>query len=200
MITPVSTASIDPASITAYRRYLTDCERASATVDKYIRDITAFVAWLSNRPPDKGAVLSYKAALTERYAPASVNAALSSLNGFFAYIERYDLRVRNLKIQRRIFAPTDRELSKVEYERLLATAKRRNNERLYLLMQAICSTGIRVSEVRYITVEAVRHGVAEIHGKGKRRQVFLPKQLCLMLRTYAQKQNRKCFVPLRTVF
>lgn len=106
-------------------------------------------------------------------------------------MEWYDLRVKNLKIQKQIFASTDKELTKAEYDRLLQAAKQKKNERLYLLMQTICSTGIRVSEVRYVTVEAVSRGVAEINCKGKRRQVFLPKQLCQILKQYIKEQKTK---------
>jgi site-specific recombinase XerD len=106
-------------------------------------------------------------------------------------MEWYDLRVKNLKIQKQIFASTDKELTKAEYDRLLQAAKQKKNERLYLLMQTICSTGIRVSEVQYITVEAIARGVAEINCKGKRRQVFLPKQLCQILKQYIKEQKRK---------
>lgn len=139
----------------------------------------------------QGGGLEYKAYLCAHFAPASVNAALSSLNGFFSFMAWYDLRVKNLKIQKQLFASADKELTKAEYERLLQVAKQKKNERLYLLMQTICSTGIRVSEVRHITVEAIHRGMAEINGKGKRRRIFLPKQLCVMLRQYAKTQKIK---------
>lgn len=99
--------------------------------------------------------------------------------------------VSHLKIQKQIFASSEKELTKAEYERLLKAAKQKKNERLYLLMQTICSTGIRVSELRHITVEAINRGIADINCKGKRRQVFLPKQLCAMLRQYAKVQKIK---------
>lgn len=171
--------------------YLINEEKAPATVSKYVHDVDEFRVWLGMRELNKAAVLAYKSALCECYAPTSVNAALSSLNCFFNYMEWFDLRVKNLKIQRQIFASTDRELSKVEFERLLTAAKSRGNERLYLLMQTICSTGIRVSEVKFVTVEAVARGVTEINCKGKRRQVFLPRQLCGMLKQYIKKRNIK---------
>ena len=106
-------------------------------------------------------------------------------------MEWYDLRVKNLKIQKQIFASADRELTKAEYGRLLQAAQQKKNKRLYLLMQTICSTGIRVSEVRYVTVEAVSRGVAEIYCKSKHRQVFLPKQLCQILKRYIKEQKIK---------
>ena len=177
--------------ICAFENNLIGEEKSEATVRKYIRDINEFSDWLGEEELCKTKVLKYKALLCEKYAPASVNAALSSLNRFFNFIERYDLRVKNLKIQKQIFASADKELAKAEYERLLRTARDRKNMRLYLLMQTICSTGIRVSEVRYITVAAVESGIAEISCKGKYRQVFLPKQLCQMLKRYIKEQKIK---------
>ncbi len=174
-----------------YKSHLINEEKAIATIEKYVRDVAEFAEWLGVKVLEKSIVLAYKARLIEEYAPTSVNAALSSLNSFFTHMEWYDLRVKNLKIQKQIFASTDKELTKAEYERLLSASKDKKNERLYLLMQTICSTGIRVSEVRFITVEAVNRGIAEINCKGKRRQVFLPKQLCQILRRYIKEQKIK---------
>ena len=177
--------------IRSFNDYLINEEKAPATVNKYLHDVGEFQMWLGDQELCKTFVLAYKSYLCECYAPASVNAALSSLNSFFNFMEWYDLRVKNLKIQKQIFASTDKELTKAEYDRLLQAAKQKKNERLYLLMQTICSTGIRVSEVRYVTVEAVSRGVAEINCKGKRRQVFLPKQLCQILKQYIKEQKIK---------
>ena len=182
---------ITTEAIKSFNNYLINEEKAAATVNKYLHDIGEFQIWLGEQELCKTAVLAYKAHLCEHYAPASVNAALSSLNSFFNFMEWYDLRVKNLKIQKQIFASTDKELTKAEYDRLLQAAKQKKNERLYLLMQTICSTGIRVSEVRYVTVEAVARGIAEINCKGKRRQVFLPKQLCQILKQYIKEQKIK---------
>ena len=183
---------ITTAIIKLFNNYLNNEEKSVVTVNKYLHDVGEFQIWLGEQELCKPAVLSYKSYLCERYAPASVNASLSSLNSFFNFMEWYDLRVKNLKIQKQIFASTDKELTKAEYDRLLQAAKQKKNERLYLLMQTICSTGIRVSEVRYITVEAVSRGVAEINCKGKCRQVFLPKQLCQILKQYIKEQKIKC--------
>ncbi len=174
-----------------FKEYLQNEEKAQATINKYLRDVREFQTWLGGQELCKSLVLAYKTHLCEQYAPASVNAALSSLNSFFNFMEWYDLRVKNLKIQKQIFASTDKELTKAEYDRLLQAARQKKNERLYLLMQTICSTGIRVSEVRHVTVEAIRCGVAEINCKGKRRQVFLPKQLCQILKQYIKGQKIK---------
>lgn len=174
----------------SFKTYLTNEEKAPATITKYVRDIRLFLEWLQSADLDKSAVLAYKAYLMDRYAPASVNAAIASLNSFFGYCEWYELRVKSLKIQRQVFASQDKELTKKEYERLLKVAEARKKHRLSLLMQTICSTGIRVSELRFITVEAVNRGRAEIRCKGKNRIVFLSSALCKLLKPYL-KENKK---------
>lgn len=182
---------ITTETIKAFKNYLLNEERASSTVKKYLHDICVFQMWLAEQELCKETVLSYKSYLCEQYAPVSVNAALSSLNSLFSFMEWYDLRVKTIKIQRQIFASTEKELTKTEYDRLLQAANQRKNKSLYLLIQTICSTGIRVSEVCYITVEAVSRGIAEINCKGKHRQVFLPKQLCQILKQYIKDRKIK---------
>ena len=177
--------------IEQFNKHLYNEEKAQATIDKYLHDVKEFQMWLGEKELCKTSVLAYKSYLCNRYAPSSVNAVISSLNSFFHFMQWYDLRVKSLKIQRQIFASSDKELTKAEYERLLMAARQKKNERLYLLMQTICSTGIRVSEVRHITVEAVARAVANINCKGKHRQVFLPKQLCKLLKQYINEQKIK---------
>lgn len=172
-----------------YKKHLINEEKSKATLEKYVRDISAFTVWLNGRELKKETVLEYKAYLTENYAPASTNSMLSSINSFFEHLEWYELRVRAIKIQRKIFADKDKELSKVEYERLLAASKRKNNEQLNLLMQTICSTGLRVSELRAITVAAIKSRQATINCKGKMRIVILPNELCKMLMRYIKERN-----------
>jgi len=174
-----------------FENYLLAEEKSKNTIEKYIRDITFFKVWLCGRQATKVLALEYKKELCEKYAPASVNSAVSSLNSFFAYMEWRDMRIKALKIQRRIFSNKDKDLTKAEYERLLNAAKSKKNERLYYLMQTICSTGIRVSELRYITTSAVESGKAVINCKGKLRVVILPSQLCKMLKEYAKEDNIK---------
>lgn len=175
--------------IAKFKEYLICEEKSQATVDKYIRDVIFFMNWLKGESVSKAMVLKYKQELTEKYAPASVNAALSSLNSFFIYNEWYDCKVKALKIQRQIFAERSKELTKSEYERLLTAAKQKKNERLYYLMQTICSSGIRVSELSAITIEAIKNRKANINCKGKMRVVLLPKELCKMLTEYAKEQK-----------
>ena len=177
--------------ITEFEMYLYEEERSGNTIEIYMRDIRFFREWLQDRNIDKSVVIEYKKELCERYAIKSVNSMLSSINAFFIFMGWYDLKVKTLKIQRRIFADKSKELSKTEYERLLAAAKNKNNERLYYLMQTIASTGLRVSEIKYVTCEAVRQGQAVINCKGKIRQIFLPKKLCQMLKEYIKSRNIK---------
>ncbi len=175
--------------ILKFKEYLVSEEKSAATLEKYIRDITAFVAWMCGRELNKDLVLEYKQHIIKSYAPASVNSMLSSLNSFFAYNEWYELRVKALKIQRQIFANKDKELTKAEYESLCRAAKRKNNEQLYLLMQTICSSGLRVSELSAVTVEAVRQKRANINCKGKMRIVILPDDLCRVLIKFIREQK-----------
>ncbi len=175
--------------IEKFKQYLIEEEKATATLEKYVRDITAFFAWLAGSELDKITVLRYKEHLTTNYAPASVNSVLSSLNSFFEYNDWHGLKVKMLKIQKQIFAERSKELTKAEYERLLVAAKQKKNERLYYLMQTICSSGIRVSELSAITIEAVRNHKANINCKGKMRVVILPKDLCKMLTEYARGEK-----------
>ena len=175
--------------IEQYKNYLINEEKASATLEKYMRDIKVFSEWTSGSELNKRVVLDYKEYLIGKFAPASVNSVLSSLNSFFDFNNWHEMKVKMLKIQKQIFSQKDKELSKAEYERLLDAAKAKSNERLYLLMQTICSSGIRVSELQYITVEAVKLKKATINCKGKMRIVILPKELCRMLTEYAKTQN-----------
>ena len=175
--------------IKQFRDYLISEEKAEATVKKYVRDVEFFHCWLDGVEITKPLVLKYKAQLLESHSATGANGVISSLNSFFAFAEWNDLKVKTVKVQKQLFAQEERELSKREYERLLSAAQK--DKRLYLLMQCICSTGIRVSELKYITVEAAEIGKAEITNKGKRRIVFLPTKLCTALKKYAKKRKIK---------
>lgn len=177
--------------VAKFKKYLTEEEKAKATIEKYVRDVISFMKWLNGRTVEKSVVLEYKQELLEEYSPASVNSILSSLNNFFVFNEWFSCKVKTLKIQRQIFSRQDKELTKAEYDRLLRAAKNKENWRLYLLMQTICSTGIRISELQYVSVEAARAKKAIINCKGKIRQVILPKQLCKMLLKYAKENDIK---------
>lgn len=170
-----------------FRLYLLREEKSALTIDKYMRDVRRFLHWLSDQELSKNATLAYKSLLVEQYSIASANSMISSINSYLDFIGRPDCRVRTIKQQRRIFRAAEKELTKAEYTRLLEAAK--SKPRLCLLMQTICSTGIRVSEHRFITVEAARQGFAEVRLKGKNRVVFLPRALCKALLKYARQRN-----------
>lgn len=180
--------NITSEQIEEFREYLVQEERSPITVEKYIRDVQAFFKRLSGQKLDKNAVLSYKAKLLDRYAVSSVNSMLAALNRFFKFIGRTDCTVKSLKMQCKIYCESEKELTKDEYRRLIAASKKSGNQRLSLIMQTICSTGIRVSELSYITVQAVKSGRTEVWCKGKQRVIFLPGQLCSQLMTYIRKQ------------
>lgn len=181
---------LTPECITAYGRYLKQEERAPATLEKYLRDITAFVRWLGRSPVTRENVTDWKEHLqAEGRAPTTINTALSALNGLFGFLGWTDCRAKFLKIQRRMFRDQSRELTRADYDRLIAAAWERGQNRLALLMETICATGIRVSEVRYITVEAAKAGRAEIALKGKIRVILIPGKLCRKLLKYAKKNK-----------
>ena len=177
-------------SIESFRDHLLREEKSSATIEKYTRDVTAFASYLGCGELTKDAVVSYKQHLIEKgYAVRSVNSMLSSINSLFCYLEWPDLRVRSIKMQQQAFCPEERELTGEEYERLCRTAQDKKNERLSLILQTICSTGIRVSELAFITAEAVRTGKAEVSLKGKTRIVLLPQKLQVRLKRYISGQK-----------
>lgn len=175
--------------ILRYKEYLIDEEKSEVTVEKYIRDIQTFYKWHGESKITKQRVLEYKNKLVEEYTPATVNSVLAALNGFFAYNEWYSLRVKSLKLQRTLFCRSEKELTKREYEMLLKAAMDKKNERLNLIMQTICSTGIRVSELSYVTVSAVMQGQAQVKLKGKIRTVLFTKELCKLLKRYIREQG-----------
>lgn len=173
-----------------YRNYLRREERSPATIEKYIRDVEEFSRWLKGRAVTKETAVLWKAHLLDQgLMPVTVNTKLSALNGLFRFLGWAECRIKFLKIQRRIFREDSRALTREEYRRLLDTARARGRDQLALLMETICAAGMRVSELRYITVEAVRRGRAEISLKGKVRTILLPGKLCRKLIKYASKQK-----------
>ncbi len=176
-------------SAARFGQYLLEQERSVNTIGKYLRDTRAFVKFLGKKDLNKAVLVEYKSRLAEKYAPASVNSMLAAVNCFLEFIGMPNLRVKPLKIQKALFSEREKELTKEEYERLVRAAKHSGNERLSLIIETICSTGIRVSEVKFITVEAVREGRAEISCKGKHRVVFLPDDLRKLLGRYIEKRG-----------
>ena len=185
--------------IRAYAHYLQMEEKSGATMEKYLRDIQAFACWLDGRDISKELTSEWKGHLiSQDYAPTTVNAMLSALNSLLEFLDLRECRVKFLKIQRRLFRDADRELTKDDYQRLLNTAHKLGRERLELLVETIGATGIRVSEVAYITVEAVQQGKAEIALKGKIRTILLPGKLRRKLLKYVKKQKTASGAIFRT--
>lgn len=175
--------------IDAYCLSLLADERAAGTISKYRRDLTAFVRWLEGRAVTKESAAGWKAHLMNHgYAPRTINSMLSAINGFFAFMG-WSIRVKFLKIQHQLFRDPTREMTRQEYDRLLAAARESGQERLALIMETLCATGIRISELRYITVEAAKDGRATIALKGKIRTILLPTKLHRKLVKYAKKEK-----------
>ncbi len=173
-----------------YLQHLREEARAAGTVEKYRRDLVAFLDFVGEQEISKQAVTAWKEHLVEAgYAPKTVNSMLAAVHNFLSFAGREDCRVKYLKVQRRLFRDPARELDREEYRRLLAAAESRGQSRLALLIEAICATGIRVSEVAYLTVEAARAGKAEVALKGKISTILLPGKLARKLLKYAQKQK-----------
>lgn len=183
---PVLTESL----IRKYLTYLQEQERSPHTISKYAHDIGALLTHLDGAPITKVALIDWKEQLTGTLAPASINSMLVAVNGLFQFCGWQNLKIKLLKIQKSVFVDEEKELSRAEYERLVHVAKQQENERLALVLQTICATGIRVSELKFITVEAVHIGRAEISNKGKRRIVFLPNGLRKLLTAYLRKQGK----------
>ena len=174
----------------AFAKYLRQAERSAGTIENYVRHIRAFAAWLAGGAVTKEAAAGWKAHLMSAgYAPATINAMLGSLNRFLAFMDWPECHAKALRLQRRLFRDDSRDLNQGEYDRLVATAHAQGRERLVLLMEAICATGIRVSEVRYLTVEAAQKGRAEIALKGKIRTILIPGKLRRKLLKYARKNK-----------
>lgn len=176
--------------INAFDRKLYSEEKSAGTRENYVRYVRAFASWLDGRALDQGSAAAWKAVLLERgYKPGTINSMLVAVNRFLDFVKCPECRVKPLRVQRRLFRDAGRELERSEYERLISTAQKLGKERLALLMETICAAGIRVSEVRYITVEAAQQGKAEISLKGKIRTILIPGKLARKLLKYAKKQK-----------
>ncbi len=173
----------------AYLAKLSLEERSTGTIQQYRRDITQFLTHLAGRPLTKAEVIGFKEALEQRYRATSVNAKLAAVNGFLNHLGRGDLRVKALRIQRKAYCPQGKELSKSEYLRLVQAAQHQENERLSLLLQTLCGTGIRVSELQFITAEAVQRGEAVVQLKGKTQMILIPDRLRRKLRQFARQER-----------
>ena len=172
-----------------FKRALLEEEKSKATVDKYIHDVKVFLEFSLSRAVDKNLVIEYKSYLIDKYAVASANSMLSALNEFFRFLGWGELTVKKFRVQKDAFCPEERELTKEEYLSLVRAAKKQNNCRLALIIQTICASGIRVSELPYITVEAIARGVAVVDCKNKLRRIFIVTTLQKILAAYA-KENK----------
>ena len=176
--------------IAKFSAHLRGKEKSGNTVEKYLRDARAFLLYQSGAEVKKEAVVAYKnKLLSENYAVRSVNSMLASLNSLFTFLGWTDCKVKSVRFQRQIYCPEETELSKAEYMRLVNAARQKGNERLSLILQTICGTGIRVGELQYITVEAARRGEAAVSLKGKTRRVFLVRALRKKLLRYAAEKG-----------
>lgn len=176
--------------IEKFRLYLLDEEKSDNTIEKYLRDVTALANFCKSTAITKEVVIAYKEKLIEdHYSISSINSMLAGINSLFCFMGWHDLRVKTIKFQRQVFYPEEKELTRKDYERLCQAALKAKDERLYLILQTICATGIRVSELKFITVESVRKGKAFVSLKGKCRYIFIVRELQKKLLRYAAKQG-----------
>ncbi len=181
---------ITSKTIQQFENYLRMEEKSQNTIEKYIRDVNAFAEYLCGKEISKELAIAYKQYLLDNgYAVRSINSIIASMNALFGFMGLYDCRLKSLKLQQQIYCPEDKELTKAEYARLISAAKQKGNERLNLIIQTICGTGIRVSELQFITVQAVRKGEAVVSLKGKTRSVFIVKDLQKKLIRYIAEQK-----------
>lgn len=173
--------------IIAFREHLIREEKSLITIEKYLHDVKALAAFMNGMPITKDAVLEYKKSLTEKYAVRSINSKLASLGSLFSFLGWDDCKVKSLKLQRQTYSAEEKELTKAEYMRLLEAAGK--NPRLRLIIETICGTGIRVSELQYFTVEAVKLGTVTVSCKNKTRNIFVPGKLKRLLLSYAKQRG-----------
>ncbi len=181
--------TIHKSTLHSFERYLIENEKTLATCEKYMRDLRTFAEFIAERPLNKPLVLEYKAFLGQTYAIRSANSMLAALNSFLRYMGWHNLCVKQFKVQKDVYCSEEKELTKREYTALIKAAEQAKNDRLSLVIQTICGTGIRVSELQCITVEAVRRGEAAVSCKGKIRKIFIVKALRKKLLRYATGRN-----------
>ena len=180
---------ITASALVKFKQALQEGEKRGATIEKYLRDLRRFASWLQGRAVSKSLIMEYKEQIGWEYAVASANSMLASIHAFLRFCGRMDMSVKQFRVQRQAYLPESRELSREEYQRLVQAARQQGKRRLCCLLQTICATGIRVSEVAFITVEAVRQGEAVVKCKGKQRRVFLVEHLRQLLKRYIREQG-----------
>ena len=180
---------ITQESMRKFEQTLREDEKSEATIRKYMHDLKSFADFTGDRCIDKTVTLEYKSLLKEKYAVSSANSMLASMNSYMRFENWLDCCVKQFKVQKTAFCSEEDELSREEYIKLLEAALETGNRRIYLMIQTICATGIRVSEVEFITVEAVKHNEAVVHCKGKIRRIFIVQELCSKLLEYASQEG-----------
>lgn len=185
-------------TLTEFEHHLREEEKSKATIEKYLRDVRYFLTFAKEREITKSLTMEYKAQLEQDYAVVSANSMIASLNCYLRFIRLHICCIRQFKVQKQIYCGKEKELTKAEYIRLVNVARSEGDERLSLLLETICGTGIRVSELRYITVEAAKQGMTEVSCKGKKRMIFIPGKLKKKLLSFAKKQNITGGVLFRT--
>lgn len=184
----MSTETIMSTHLTAFEEYLLREEKSSATVGKYLRDAHVFVLYAAGKTVTKNLTVAYKKSLEEKgYKPRSINSMIAAVNSFLDFIGASDCKVKNVRVQRSTYLTEEKELSKDEYKRLLSASK--SNTKLNLVLRTICSTGIRVSELKYFTVESVLSGEVSVKCKNKTRTIIIPRDLRKILLNYAKKND-----------
>ena len=172
-----------------FANYLRSDEKSENTIEKYLSDVKAFAAFTKAREINKAVVMEFKASLIENYEVTSANSMIAAVNAFLRFMGWVDCCIKQFKVQKKAFCSEEKELTKAEYIRLVNAAKAEGNERLNLILQTICGTGIRVSELQFITVEAVRKGEAVVSCKSKTRTVFIVRELQQKLLNYAKTKG-----------
>ncbi len=176
-------------TIKNYIRYLHEQERSVSTIKSYQRELLSLQLFLDDSPLTKDKLLSYKTMITSQYAPTTCNVSIAAINNLLKYMCRPDLTLKPLKIQKQIYETANKELTKKDYNKLIKAALINGDERTALAIQTICATGIRVSELQFITIEALKQGQAQVNNKGKNRIVFIPKTLSNLLKKYVINHN-----------
>ena len=183
------TRIITNSMIGDFANYLRSDEKSENTLEKYLRDVRMFSVFAEAREISKAVVMEFKASLVENYEITSANSMIAAVNAFLRFMGWVDCCVKQFKVQKKAFCSEEKELTKAEYIRLVNTAKEKGNERLNLILQTICGTGIRVSELQFITVEAVRKGEAVVSCKNKTRTVFIVRELQKKLLNYIKAKG-----------
>ena len=180
---------ITSSMIGDFSNYLCSDEKSDNTIEKYLRDVKAFSEFVGTREINKAVVMEFKASLVKNYEVASANSMIAAVNAFLRFMGWVDCCIKQFKVQKKAFCSEEKELTKAEYIRLVNAAKAEGNERLNLILQTICGTGIRVSELQFITVEAVRKGESVVSCKNKTRTVFIVRELQKKLLNYIRDKG-----------